>query len=177
VRLQTYDDDENDDDGATNDDVDNDGNGATGNNLDNDGDGAPGDNDNVDGDGFVGGSVGWSVGRSVGGLVGRPVSRSVGWSVGRGVGRSVVWSVGQTSPWLVAQLWLLLLPLLAHWLFVFQFEVKCLFDVRSFPTSLPSSKRKKTGLTWNLACLFEVILFCSQVSFGVARITFYVYVD
>jgi len=34
----------------------------------------------------------------------------------------------------------------------------------------------KTGLTWNLACLFEVI-FHVVVSFGVARITFHVYVD
>ncbi len=35
----------------------------------------------------------------------------------------------------------------------------------------------KTGVTWNLACLFEGVIFHVVVSFGVARITSYVYVD
>jgi len=34
----------------------------------------------------------------------------------------------------------------------------------------------RAGVTWNLACLFEVI-FSVVVSFGVARITFHAYAD
>jgi hypothetical protein len=46
------------------------------------------------------------------------------------------------------------------------------------PYALSISKKIKTGVTWNLACLFEIkLLFHVVVSFGVARITFHVYVD
>jgi len=52
-------------------------------------------------------------------------------------------------------------------------------SVRSKMFHRSISKNKiKTGVTWNLACSFEIIiLFRVVVSFGVARITFHVYVD
>jgi hypothetical protein len=57
--------------------------------------------------------------------------------------------------WRVAQLWLLLLPLLVHFLFVFQFKVKknsfSMF-VRPTFTFIPKNKIK-TGVTWNLVRL------------------------
>jgi len=39
-----------------------------------------------------------------------------------------------------------------------------------------SKNKNTTGVTWSLACSFEII-FHLVVSFGVARITFYVYID
>jgi hypothetical protein len=97
------------------------------------------------------------------------------------------WAWVQTWPCLVAQLWLLLLPLLTHCpicisvqstppcaattatnMFVRSMFIQVLF---TFVLLLIFSHKNKikTGVTWNLACSFEVI-FCVVVSFGVSGI-------